>query len=160
MNTLIRWTTVTAILLCGLLISCSDDNPTNTPSQAARVTLTHSSFDFSELDNNPATSDGETILWMPGGGEHPEYNGISHVWWRNSHLDATNGLNKTKDMGIVELSSVTSVPTDWDVNPAIAPLLVDHVIVAQCADGVVKFKVVSTDTLNEWPAVVDFEFMD
>ena len=61
-------------------------------------------------------------------------------------------------MGVVELSSVTSAPATWDVNPAIPPLLPDHVIVAKTADGFVKFKVVSTDTTGAWPAAVEFVF--
>ena len=38
------------------------------------------------------------------------------------------------NMGLVERSSITSVPARWDTKPTIAPLLADHVIVARTAD--------------------------
>ena len=137
------------------LVTCNENsNPTGSGTSATTATVTHAGFDFS-TGTSSATADGETITWMPGGGTHSAYASGSNVWWRNSHLD-TNGLNLTRDMGMVALSSVTSVPATWDTNPAILPLLPDHVIVAKTADGFVKFKVVSTDTTGAWPAVVEF----
>jgi hypothetical protein len=113
---------------------------------------------LSKAEVNQANSDGETIVWMPGGGTHPQYDNGTNIWWRNSHLASADGANRTRDMGVVELASVTEVPTEWDDSAVIVPLLADHVVVAQCADGFVKFKVVSTDTTGQWPAVVDFVF--
>lgn len=149
-----------ALLTAGTLLSCADGakNPAGAEQQATRATLTHEGFDFSAAEVNQANSDGETIVWMPGGATHPQYGNGTNIWWRNSHLTSANGANRTKDMGVVELASVTEVPTEWDDSAAIAPLLAGHVVVAQCADGFVKFKVVSTDTTGQWPAVVDFVF--
>lgn len=146
-------------LAAGALLSCGDDddNPTGAGQQATRATLTHEGFDFSKAEVDQASSDGETIVWMPGGGTHPEYGNGTNVWWRNSHL-AADGSNRTRDMGVVELASVARAPDEWDDRAAIVPLLAGHVVVAGCADGFVKFKVVSTDTTGQWPAVVDFVF--
>ena len=121
--------------------------------------LTHFGFDFSagqmdtvDYDNN----DGEVIVWQPGGGTNPAYAGQQYLWWRNSSVTQT-WENATRDMGAVDLASVSQVPNEWDVSPNIPPLIVGHVVFAQCRDGYVKFKVLETDTLT-WSARVEYAF--
>lgn len=125
------------------------------------ATITHEGFDFS-AGGIPAIwqdADGETIGWQPGSGINPGYpNNDAYIWWRNSSVDTINFKNQTKDMGIVDLSTVTQVPGDWDTSPNILPLLPGHVIVAKCRDGYVKFEVISADTSSVWPAQVNYYF--
>ncbi|NQV03247.1 MAG: hypothetical protein HQ542_11415 [Bacteroidia bacterium] len=125
------------------------------------ATITHDGFDFSEgtIPNIWENFDGETILWQPGSGNNPGYpNNDAYIWWRNSSVDTINFKNQTKDMGIVDMSTVNQVPGDWDTVPNILPLLPGHVIVAKCRDGYVKFEVISADTSSVWPAQVQYYF--
>lgn len=123
------------------------------------VVLTHFGFDFSagvmdtvDYQNN----DGEVIAWPPGGGTNPDYTGQQYMWWRNTSVTPTM-INATRDMGAVDLASVNRVPDQWDTTPNIPPLIVGHVVVAQCHDGYAKFKVLGTDTLT-WTARVEYAF--
>jgi len=111
------------------------------------ATLTHSGFDFSEgTTGEYPTFDGEIITWQPSAEDHPDYPRDSgHLWWRNTHLDDQNRVGQTRDMGLVDLASVRSVPVEWDKSPLVPPLLVGHTIVARCYDGYVKFQVISVD---------------
>jgi len=121
------------------------------------ATITHSGFDFSLGDTGEyPTYDGEIINWQPSGETNADYPRDSEfVWWRNTHLDDTTGLTQTKDMGKVEPSSVAIGPVEWDKTPNIPPLLVGHTIVAKCADGYVKFQVLSIDS-SDWSARVRY----
>jgi len=129
--------------------------------QYPEATLTHMGFDFSEGETGSAetweTMDGETINWQPGGETHPQYpNWEGYIWWRN---DCVKGGQQTKDMGKVDISSVSSVPAEWDVSPRIPPLLVGHTVVAKCRDGYVKFQVLSTTATEEdWLAQVKYYY--
>ena len=149
-------------ILMAVLIwdSCDDNsNPTGSTNPSSQGTITHNGFDFSTgVSNTTTTRSGETIAWMPGGGTHTLFTNGAPVWWRNSHIDMNTRLNQTKDMGVVDLASVTAAPLTWDVNPAIPPLQSNHAVVAKTSNGYVKFKVVSTDTKGTWPAVVDYLF--
>ncbi len=141
----------------------SGSNPTGTESTYATATLTHMGFDFSAGQSdtvNYQNNDGETIQWQPDGGDTLYADFTEFIWWRNSLV---TGANRTKDLGTVALSTVTSVDTSWDVSPAILPLLVGHTIVAGCNDGFVKFQVISADTswdggANLWPAQVRYHY--
>ncbi len=119
--------------------------------------ITHSGFDFSEgTTGEYSTYDGETISWQPDGATHPDYPRDSdYIWWRNTNLDDVNFESQTKDMGAVDLSTVRTVPAEWDKSPLIPPLLVGHTIVAKCNDGYVKFQVISIDSV-EWTARVKY----
>jgi hypothetical protein len=124
------------------------------------ATITHSGFDFSEgTTGEYPTYDGETISWQPDlmGANHPDYPRDSdYIWWRNIHLDNVNSISQTKDMGAVDISTVRTVPAEWDKSPLIPPLLVGHTIVAKCNDGYVKFQVISIDSAAEWTARVKY----
>jgi len=154
--------TPTLVILSSIVLlasGCKESDPTQPDITVVETILNHFGFDFSagtpdtvNFNNN----DGETIAWMPGGGTNPSYPGYgSHIWYRTSNNPS---MNETKDLGIVDLSSVTAVPDVWDVSPLIPPLLVDHVIVAACRDGFVKFKVMTTDTTGLWPARIRYVF--
>ncbi|MEX0680512.1 MAG: hypothetical protein WD097_03950 [Balneolales bacterium] len=150
---------LTAIVLFTgmILMGCNNDNSSYNYPQAE---ITHSGFDFSaeKADTtNWENNDGEIILWMPGGNEHPQYpNFEEHVWFRTNH---NVEVNETKDMGDVDLASIKSVPDQWDQNPDIPPLLPGNVIVARCKDGYVKFKVLSVNPDGAgWPAEVEYYF--
>lgn len=140
-----------------LNISCSkDDEEEGTP-----AILTYEGFDFSEgiINPNPNLNDGVTISWQPNDGSIEEYTNGLYVWWRNSNIDTISYLNKTKDMGMVSLSSVNEIPDNWNVSPNIIPLLADHTYLAKCRDGYVKFKVnYYTIEEREWPVSVNYEF--
>lgn len=124
------------------------------------TTVSHEGFDFSSdgVPDDWNNSDGETVSWHPGSGSNSQYpNNDAYIWWRNTHLDA-NGNNMTKDMGKKDLEDITDVPTSWDGPDDIMPLIKDHVIVAKCKDGYVKFKVKSADSQGLWEAEVDYVF--
>jgi sugar lactone lactonase YvrE len=134
-------------------------NGTTTSYQEA--TLTHSGFDFSEgTTGEYPTYDGEIISWQSDlmATPHPNYPRDSdYLWWRNLHLDDVNHASQTKDMGAVDISTVRTVPADWDKSPLIPPLLVGHTIVAKCYDGYVKFQVISVDPVD-WSARVRYSY--
>ena len=125
------------------------------------ATITHQGFDFSTggIPASDQYADGETVGWEPGFGVNPNYpNNDIYIWWRNKYIDTVNYQNQTKDMGIVDMATVTQVPGSWDVSPNILPLLAGHVIVAKCKDGYVKFEVVSANASTLWPAQVYYYF--
>ena len=149
-----------ALLASVIVIGCSEKDR-DLSEFYSTATITHDGFDFSEgvIPTDWANADGETILWQPGSGNNPLYpNNDIYIWWRNNSIDTVNYLNQTKDMGIIDISSVSQVPGDWDKSPDILPLLPGHVIVAKCRDGYVKFEVVSSDTSSVWPAQVNYLF--
>jgi TolA-binding protein len=123
------------------------------------ATLTHSGFDFTQGNTGEfPTYDGEVISWQPGAAPHPDYpRDTDYIWWRNTHLDDLNFQSQTKDMGAVDISTVRTVPAEWDKSPLIPPLLVGHTIVAKCYDGYVKFQVISVDPV-EWSALVKYSY--
>ncbi len=127
------------------------------------ATVDHNGFDFSvgKPDTvNYQNNDGETIIWQPGGEDHPDYpDDGDYIWWRNSNVDEDR-VNKTMNMGKVSLSSVEKAPSSWDQSPAIPPLLKDHVIVARCKDGYVKFKVVETDASGIWAVRIKYLYSE
>jgi len=123
--------------------------------------LNHSGFDFSEgaIGEYP-TYDGEIISWQSDlmATTHPDYpRDSSYLWWRNLHLDDVNHASQTKDMGAVDISTVRTVPAEWDKSPLIPPLLLGHTIVAKCYDGYVKFQVISVDPVD-WSARVKYSY--
>ncbi len=138
--------------VAGCFNSSSSDN-------YPEAVLTHFGFDFSagQMDTvDYENNDGEVIVSQPGGGTNPDYTGQQYLWWRNSSVTQT-WENATRDMGAVDLASVSQVPNEWDISPNIPPLIVGHVVFAQCRDGYVKFKVLETDTLT-WSARVEYAF--
>jgi len=144
------------LALAPLLAACPADS--TEPEVTVTATLTHDGFDFSAnaADQDFQTNDGDVIVWQPGNQTNPSYPDDTNVWWRNDNA-TQSGLNETIDMGAVELSSVTQVPSQFEASPNITPLLVGHVYVATCRDGSVKFRVTATDTSN-WTATVEFVF--
>ena len=148
------------LVLAVIFTACEEDDDTNNYKQAE---INHYGFDFSagaaDMDNWE-NNDGETISWQPGAAQHPDYpSNDVYIWWRNSAV-SQDGINLTRDMGPVELSSVKEAPAEWDAAPDILPLLEDHVVVAKCRDGYVKFKVLSADTANFWTANVEYYFSE
>ena len=147
----------TTLLLMGLLVMAGCPGDSTGPDENPIVAiLTHEGFDFSANTAVSGTAaDGDVIGWQPGNSQpnSTEYPNGEHVWWRN---DQTNsGTNATADMGAVELSSVRNVPTAWEAEPNITPLLVGHVYVAKTHDGYVKFRVTAID-IEVWTANVEF----
>lgn len=157
---------ITAFLMLAVMAfvvlgtSCSKDEDKDENIYVV-ATINHEGFDFS-AGGIPAiweNADGETVSWQPNGGNNPNYpNNENWIWWRNSHLDPLEFKNLTKDMGEVALASVTTVPSGWDESPDILPLIPNHVIVAKCKDGYVKFRVISADPNGLWPAQVEYYF--
>jgi hypothetical protein len=147
------------VVLSITILGCKEDDPTQPSAGDFEALISHFGFDFSAGIMDSVTfsnNDGETIGWMPGGSTNPAYPGYgSYVWFRTSN---NSTINETKDMGIIDLSSVTSVPDAWDASPNIPPLLLNHVIVAACKDGYVKFKVLSVDTSGFWAARIKYVF--
>ena len=130
---------------------------TKTSISYLEANITHSGFDFSEgTAGEYPTYDGETINWQPDGATNPDYPRDSdYIWWRNTHLDDVNFASQTRDMGAVDISTIQTVPAEWDKSPLIPPLLLGHTIVARCNDGYVKFQVISIDSV-EWTARVKY----
>jgi len=139
-----------------LFISGCSKNDDSEP-EYATITLDH----FNVIDFSGGTDgDGYTTSWQPDNGTHPSYaNHGDYLWWTTS--SSAGNVNATKDMGMVDMSSITQAPSTWEIAPNITPLLVGHVYVAKCADGYVKFKVTSVDPAsNNWEAVVDYYFSE
>lgn len=148
---------LSALVIISMLfiISCDettlpvDDDSTNYPG----AFLTHNGFDFSVGKTNDLweENDGETISWYPGDGEHPDYPRDEYIWWRSS------GTTKIKDYGVVDMSTVLTVPSSWDA--VMNPLLDGHVYVVQCQDGYAKFKVVYYDiNSDQWNVKVNYYY--
>jgi len=134
-------------------IGVVQDISNGTTTSYPEATLTHSGFDFSEgTTGEYPTYDGEIVFWQSDlmASTHPDYPRDSgYLWWRNLHLDNVNSESQTEDMGAVDISTVRTVPAEWDKSPLIPPLLVGHTIVAKCYDGYVKFQVISVDAADE-----------
>ena len=152
---------VLSFLLASALISaCSDeDNSTGPGSSYTDATITHWGFDFSAAkqdttsDWNTNQNDGDVISW-PSIGE----SSINGLWFR-TRIEP----NRTQSLGIVDISSVTSIDTlseAWDTQPP--PLSKDNVVIAQCLDGFVKFKVVAevdtSEANDNWAVQVQYLF--
>lgn len=148
---------LTILFIAGFM-ACEKDDSGN----YITATIGHNGFDFSKGQSdtvNYDNNDGGTILWQPGGADNPEYpDTLDYIWWRNSNVD-DDRVNKTKDMGKVDLSSISSAPAEWDQSPNIPPLLPGHVVVAKCKDGYVIFKVVATNTSDQvWGVKVEYSY--
>lgn len=141
-----------------LLIGCSKNND-DEPSYLTATVGHMNGFDFSTDNAEPTweNQDGYVISWQPDGGQSTTYpsNG-GFLWWNTNKPGIANA---TKDMGVVAMSSVTQAPTSWEVAPNIMPLQIDHVYVAICRDGYVKFKVLSLN-LTDWEANVEYVFSE
>jgi hypothetical protein len=152
--------TTTLIAFAGLAATCgSSSSPDTQPAgYGTQAVLTHSGFDFSSGTTGAGPGyDGETVNWVPDGGVNPTYPNMDQwIWWRNTHLAL--GVNRTQDMGMVPLESVSMVLGVWDVGAGIPPLRVGHVIVAACDDGYVKFRVDAVNNANTqpWDATVTY----
>ena len=158
MKDMLKSMVITVVLVASIaLVGCEDDkNGGGTRGGGtATVTIGHDGYDFSANQAGYSSNyDGETISWQPGSGNNPDYpNNTSYLWWR------PNNSGRTRDMGAVTLASVTTIPTTWDTSPNIPALIVGHVIVAECPDGYVKFKVISVDANSmNWDVEVEYEF--
>jgi hypothetical protein len=139
------------------IVGCEKSNDSESDSYVITTVDHFKGFDFSE--NKAQDSDGAVIGWQPGGATHPNYNNDGvYLWWITRSITGET-TNKTKDMGTVALSSITEVPTNWEVSPNITPLLVGHVYVAKCIDGYVKFEVLSVSPSEEnWPVEIKYSF--
>jgi len=158
-NYVFRFTAVTAVC-CAFIAACSDDdNPVGSTESYTTATITHMGFDFSEgkadttINWNESKNDGETITWTPIGERQTD-----GVWFR-TRVDP----NRTQSLGKVDISSVKSVDTSegaWDTQPP--ALSKDDVVIAECLDGYVKFKVIAdVDILNladDWGVKVSYLF--
>ena len=139
------------------IVGCNESDDVENDSFTTTIVDHFKGFDFSE--NKAQDSDGAVIGWQPGGATHPNYtNDGEYLWWITRSITGDT-TNKTKDMGVVNLSSITEAPTNWELSPNITPLIVGHVYVAKCIDGYVKFKVLSVNlTADNWPVEIEYSF--
>ena len=134
---------VTSLVILAMIFlnsGCNDDDNATGPGEISgyvTATINHWGYDFSEAKadttNWGENNDGETIGWSP-----TDYKAQNGIWYRTRIYP-----NRTKGMGKINIASVTSIDTTtaaWDTQPA--PLSKDDVVVAQCNDGFVKFKVI------------------
>ena len=138
---------LSTLLVITLINACSDNDSSTGPKDSyITATITHWGFDFSEAEIDTTydweknKNDGEMIGWSPIG----EWTG-GGLWFR-TRIDP----NRTKSLGKVDINSVTSVDTlasAWDTQPP--SLSKDDVVVAQCLDGFVKFKVIADIDTSE-----------
>jgi hypothetical protein len=140
------------------IVGCEENDDSESDGYTITTVDHFNGFDFSE--NIAQDSDGAVIGWQPGGGIHPNYNNDGdYLWWITRSIITGETTNKTKEMGTVALSSITEVPTNWEVSPNITPLLVGHVYVAKCIDGYVKFEVLSVSlSKDNWPVEIKYSF--
>ncbi|MFW5850698.1 MAG: hypothetical protein ACOCWB_00580 [Bacteroidota bacterium] len=125
-------------------------------------TIGHFGYDFSagksdtvDMDNN----DGGVINWHPisydsGVITYPQWDTV--LWWRNDQVDTVNWENQIKNYGQVDVTSISSISTQWDT--IIDPLFVGNVFGAACNDGYVLFEVVEVMNSDMWEAVVKYKF--
>ena len=150
---------VSAFLLATIIVSCSDDDSSTGPDRTyIKATISHYGYDFSKARiDTPSEwvanqNDGEIIGWTPIG--DLRYDGL----WFRTIVEP----NRTQSLGDVALSSITRVDTVasvWDTAPP--KLSMGDVVVAQCLDGFLKFKVVAeVDTsMSNYDWDVDVEFL-
>lgn len=147
-----------AVFLIG--VGC-EKGPTDSEYEYPTATLTHWGFDFSAGISdtvNWENNDGDVINWYPNPPyTHPSYPSWKNYLWFRTRADTVHYLSETKDMGTVELSTITNVSgIVWDSLPP--PLLIGHSVVAKCKDGYAKFYVISVgDSLN-WEAEVNYYY--
>lgn len=152
---------LSVLLIAAFILSCSDDTVTGPDGGYIKATITHYGYDFSEAEMDTTsdwianTNDGEIIGWAPLG----DYSGKG-LWFRPRVNPA-----RTQNFGDIELSSVAFVDTvssAWGLNPPF--LAMGDVVVAQCLDGYVKFKVIAevdTSASNyDWAVDVEFYFSE
>ncbi|MFC1650591.1 hypothetical protein ACFL2X_03375 [Candidatus Latescibacterota bacterium] len=153
---------VSVLLVATIIVSCSDDDSSTGPDGGyIKATISHWGYDFSEAEIDTTSdwiankNDGEMIGWPPIGD------------WRNDGLWFRTRVdpNRTQSYGNVALSTIASVDTvasAWDTAPP--KLSMGDVVVAQCLDGFVKFKVlaeVDTSMANyDWAVDVEFLFSE
>ena len=149
---------VIIVISAGIVINaCNDENATEPEeSPYKNATIIHAGFDFSigqAITDNWEDDDGQTIKWRPIG--EYEWGGI---WFRTAVSP-----NRTQSLGKIDIASITSIDTTaaaWDTLPP--PLSQNDVVVAQCIDGFVKFKVtapVDTSSANiDWGVQVMYLF--
>jgi len=147
-------------LIIVFIAACSDDDSPTGPSESyITATITHWGFDFSEgkadttINWNENKNDGETIAWTPIGDRRTD-----GIWFR-TRVEP----NRTQSFGEIDINTITSIDTSagaWDTQPP--PLSRDDVVVAQCLDGFVKFKVIAeVDTSSAnlgWGVQVEYLF--
>jgi hypothetical protein len=127
------------VLLAGFTIACDKDDDKIDESSAKTAKLPHMGFDFSE-GKAGGDVDGEVVGWYPA-----STNGLnlSGLYWRNNMY----GLhNEQKHYGQKDLGDIKDVPTTWDNDTLIYPLMVGHVYAVKCRDGVALFKITSLGT--------------
>ncbi|MBU0995852.1 MAG: hypothetical protein KJ737_25435 [Proteobacteria bacterium] len=149
------------IMCLGLITTIgtgSGDDDKNGSSTGTEATLKHEGFDFSAgvVPENGEDSDGDTINWVPDPSMYLD--GASYgdgVWWRSKENTASE--NFSKDLGEVDLDSLTDIPTIWDGGTGIAliSLQENHVYIVKCKDGYAAFLVKSID-LDTWDVAVDY----
>jgi len=140
--------------------STRTSDTTSDTTEAAVATVGHSGFDFSteEAGGDYEAQDGYPTAWVPGNSEYPEgYEWGSGVRW--VPYTNTDTENFTKDMGEVELGSVTSVPDTWDggTGQSVMPLQVGHVYVVKCREGYAK-SLVNSISSESWDVQVEYYF--
>ena len=139
-----------AVLICVFISACDDNNstgPGDTNGAYKTATITHWGIDFSAGISDTVSwenNDGYTMAWSPAGGRHGE-----GIWYGTSFWP-----DRTQNLGDADIHSITSMDTAtaaWDTLPP--PLSKNDVILAQCLDGFVKFKVtadVDTSSANPY----------
>lgn len=158
-NIVIRFIAVSAVCSACIAACSSDDNPVGSTESYTTARIIHNGFDFSEGKADTTSNwtenknDGETITWTPIGERQTD-----GVWFR-TRVDP----NRTQSLGKVDIASITTVDTSegaWDTQPP--PLTKDDVVIAECLDGYVKFKVISevdADNLDsDWSVQVSYLF--
>ncbi len=130
------------IIITGLLIiGCSDNKSSTGPDAEGSyitATITHSGFDFSaakdDTTNWGENNDGETIFWSP-----IHQSTQDGIWFRTRvNPNRTQSLGK---VNIYEIASIDTSAAEWDTQPP--PLSKEDVVIAQCLDGFVKFRVIA-----------------
>lgn len=146
------------VISTAIVINACNEKEATEPEENpyTNTTITHAGFDFSTgqaITDNWDDNDGETIKWRPIGEQ--VWGGI---WFRTAVSP-----NRTQSLGKIDIGSVTSIDTvaaTWDTLPP--PLSQNDVVIAQCIDGFVKFKVtapVDTSSANsDWAVQVMYLF--
>jgi len=159
MNT--KWSAVASLSALGCVLLSFGGCPWATTG-GTMLTLAHWGVDFSTgavgdpVTGDVADSDGAIITWTPLPSNRVDSD--TEVWFRPDSNTATE--NFISDMGAVALSSVTTIPAEWDGGPGqdLPALQVDHVYVVKCLDGYAKFLVTATRVTPDWEADVEYVY--
>ncbi len=154
-----------AILMMLMMYSCGNYGDTSDLSgygddsgTFTNATITHEGFDFAKGVKAP--TDGEVVTWCPNDGNNPNYaNNSGYLWWRSAYEIDPDNKTIISHYGEVDLASIKTAPSTWDVPDQMYPLINNHCYVIKCLNGYAKFRVIETHPDSEfWEVDIEYAY--